>query len=97
MSTATATETRIRIKQPSLYKVMLHNDDFTPMEFVIQVLIEMFGKSLEEAHALTILIHERGKGQAGIYSKEVAEAKQDDVMQVAQHHGHPLKCTIEEA
>lgn len=97
MSTATETETKVRLKLPSLYKVVLLNDNYTPMDFVIQVLVELFNKTPTEAHELCIQVHEKGRGVAGIFTREIAEQKVKDTLTVAQHYGHPLKAITEEA
>lgn len=97
MTTEVETETRIKIKQPSLYQVLLKNDNYTPMEFVIEILISLFGKSHQEAMALTVEIHEKGKGVAGVYTREIAEQKVSDTLTVAKHQGHPLQAVLEEA
>lgn len=97
MSTATEVETKIKLKVPSLYKVVILNDDFTPMEFVIQVFKEIFGKSHSEAYKLTLEIHEKGKGIGGLYPKDIAQQKADEVRLVAEHHEHPLRATFEQA
>jgi ATP-dependent Clp protease adaptor protein ClpS len=97
MTTEVETETRVKVKVPSLYRVILKNDNYTPMEFVIEILISLFGKSYEEAMALTVEIHEKGKGVAGIYTREVAEQKVIDTLTVAKHQGHPLQASLEEA
>lgn len=95
MSTALDTQTVTKLKVPSLYKVVLLNDDFTPMDFVIQVLVEIFNKSATEAHRLTMDIHEKGRGLAGVYTKEIAEQKVADCNQVAKTYRHPLKAIVE--
>lgn len=97
MSTELDTHTAIKLKIPSLYKVVLLNDDYTPMDFVIQVLMEIFNKSVEEAHQLTMDIHEKGRGLAGVYSKEVAEQKVYECSQVSKSYKHPLKAIAETA
>jgi ATP-dependent Clp protease adaptor protein ClpS len=97
MTTATETETRVRLKLPSLYKVVLLNDNFTPMEFVIQVLVELFNKTPSEAHGLCMQVHDKGRGVAGIFTQEIAEQKVKDTLTVAHHYGHPLKAVTEEA
>ena len=97
MTTALDTQTTTKLKVPSLYKVVLLNDDYTPMEFVIQVLMEIFSKSAGEAHKLTMDVHEKHRGIAGIYSKEVAEQKVHECNTVAKSYKHPLKAIIEVA
>ena len=75
----------------------MHNDDFTPMEFVIDVLRSVFHKSEDEAHRLTMLIHNSGLAQIGLYTKEIANTKVSQCKSLAVEHGHPLKVTAEEA
>lgn len=86
---------RVKVKRPPRYKVILHNDDYTTMEFVIFVLERIFGKSKEEAYAIMLLVHNEGKGVCGIYTYEVAETKMKKVSLEAKKDGHPLLCTIE--
>lgn len=93
---AVKTETKVKIKRPSMYQVILLNDDFTPMEFVIDILMECFEKSEEEAKNIMLLVHHRGQGVAGIYPFEIAEEKRQWVTRIAQSEGHPLKVIIKE-
>lgn len=86
---------RQKLKRPPRYKVILHNDDYTTMEFVIYVLERIFGKSKEESYAIMLLVHNEGKGVCGIYTYEVAETKMKRVSLEAKKDGHPLLCTIE--
>ena len=86
---------RTKVKKPSMYKVLMHNDDYTTMEFVIFVLQNIFGKSKEEATAIMLKIHTEGLGMCGIYTYEIAETKVMKVSKEARKVGHPLKCTIE--
>lgn len=95
-NTKTQTKTRTKLSYPSKYKVVMHNDNVTPMEFVIQLLVEVFNKSIDEAHDITMAIHETGKATAGFYSYEVAEQKHSECSVICNYHGHPLKITIEE-
>lgn len=97
MSTALDTQTVTKLKAPSLYKVILLNDDFTPMDFVIQVLMEIFGKSHAEAHRITMEIHTQKRGIVGTYSKEVAEQKVYETTTVSKSYKHPLKAITEVA
>lgn len=97
MTTALDTATVTKLKVPSLYKVVLLNDDFTPMDFVIQVLMEIFNKNATEAHSLTMDVHDKGRGIAGTYSKEVAEQKVYESNSVAKNYKHPLKAILETA
>jgi len=93
--TQDATKTITKIKYPDRFNVVLLNDDFTPMEFVIQLLIEVFNTSIEEAKEVMIKVHEEGKGIAGMYGLEIAEQKQHESTIISRHHGHPLKVIIE--
>jgi ATP-dependent Clp protease adaptor protein ClpS len=90
-----ATKTRTRTQRPSLYKVLLLNDDYTPMEFVVHVLERFFGKSREDAHRIMLLVHQKGVGVCGVYTFEVAETKVAQVIEFARQHQHPLQCTME--
>jgi len=92
---STSTVSKIELKFPSRYNVVLINDDYTPMDFVIQLLIEIFNRSINEAKDITMQIHENGKGIAGTYSHEVAEQKHAESVMISRHHGHPLKIIIE--
>ncbi len=90
-----ATKTRTRTQRPSLYKVLLLNDDYTPMEFVVHVLERFFGKSREEATRIMLLVHHKGVGVCGVYTYEVAETKVAQVIEFARQHQHPLQCMME--
>jgi ATP-dependent Clp protease adaptor protein ClpS len=92
---STSTVSKTELKFPSRYNVILINDDYTPMDFVIQLLIEIFNRSINEAKDITMQIHENGKGVAGTYSHEVAEQKHAESVMISRHHGHPLKIIIE--
>jgi ATP-dependent Clp protease adaptor protein ClpS len=92
-----ATRTRTRTKRPSLYKVLLLNDDYTPMEFVVHVLQRFFKMDMEEATRVMLHVHQRGVGVCGIFSYEVAETKVNQVMDFARQNQHPLQCTLEKA
>lgn len=87
--------TRKKVKRPPRYKVLLHNDDYTTMEFVIYILEKVFGKNKEESYAIMLLVHNEGKGVCGIYTHEVAETKVKRVSLEAKQNGHPLLCTME--
>jgi len=91
----TTVETRPRTKRPSMYRVLLLNDDYTPMEFVVQILERIFGKSREEATEIMLQVHHRGVGICGVYTFEVAETKAGQVLDLARRNQHPLQCTIE--
>lgn len=90
-----ATKVRTQAKRPSLYKVLLLNDDFTPMDFVVRVLERIFGKTRDEAVEIMLQVHHRGVGVCGIYTFEVAETKVAQVIDTARHNEHPLQCTME--
>jgi len=84
-----------RVKPPQMFQVVLLNDDFTPMEFVVQVIQEFFGKDRETATHIMLKIHIEGKGVCGVYSRDVASTKVDQVVQASRHAGHPLQCVSE--
>ena len=84
-----------KVKQPSLYKVIMLNDDYTPMEFVVTVLEKCFNRAHEEAVKIMLHVHQKGVGICGVYSYEVAETKVTQVMDLAREHQHPLQCTLE--
>ena len=89
------TKTKPKVKKPSLYKVLLLNDDYTPMEFVVYVLKQVFGKNQEDAYRIMLHVHQTGVGVCGVYTFEVAETKVTQVMDMARESGHPLQCTME--
>lgn len=93
--TGIVTKTRPKTKKPSLYKVLLLNDDYTPIESVVLVLQRFFGKGQEEAPRIMLHVHHKGVGICGVYTYEVAESKVTQVMDFSRQHGHPLKCTME--
>ena len=95
--TGLATKTRSKPKKPSQYKVLLLNDDYTPMEFVVLVLKRFFRMDLEEATRVMLHVHQRGVGVCGIFPYEVAETKVNQVMDFARENQHPLQCTLEKA
>ncbi len=88
---------RPETKRPPLYKVVLLNDDYTPMEFVVHVLEYFFRMTREQATQVMLHVHTRGKGVCGVYSVDVAETKVNQVNQYAREHQHPLLCSMEEA
>ena len=88
-------EARPEVKQPKMYKVLLLNDDYTPMDFVIQVLRQFFHNTLEQATKIMLQVHYDGKGTAGIYTAEIAETKMSQVNEFSRAHDHPLMCTME--
>jgi ATP-dependent Clp protease adaptor protein ClpS len=84
-----------KVKRPKPWQVLLHNDDYTTMEFVVHVLQKFFAKTRNEAQAIMLEVHTRGYGVCGIYTFEVAESKKEKVIRYARENGHPLKCSIE--
>ena len=89
------TKTRAKTQRPSLYKVLLLNDDYTPMEFVIEVLERFFAKNREDATRIMLHVHHNGVGICGVYTFEVAETKVAQVIEFARQHQHPLQCVME--
>ena len=92
-----ATKTRTKPKKPSMFKVLLLNDDYTPMEFVVMVLKRFFNMDLEAATRVMLHVHQKGVGVCGIFPYEVAETKVNQVMDFAKQNQHPLQCTLEKA
>ena len=90
------TETRTRLEKPKLFKVLLHNDDFTTMEFVVFVLQYVFGREEAEAFAIMLKVHNEGLGIAGLYPYEIATMKSEKSMNLARAREYPLLCTVEE-
>jgi ATP-dependent Clp protease adaptor protein ClpS len=90
-----ATQTRRKVKRPQLYRVLLHNDNYTTMEFVVLVLVQVFHHTQEDAFRIMMHVHQRGVGVAGVYSFEVAETKATKVMQLARASEFPLRCSVE--
>ena len=95
--TGVVTRTKPKTKKPSMYKVIMLNDDYTPMEFVIFVLERFFSKSHEESTQIMLHVHQKGVGVCGVFTYEVAETKVQQVMDLARQHQHPLQCTLEKA
>ena len=93
--TGIAVKSRAKTKKPEMYKVLLLNDDYTPMEFVVHVLQNHFNKSEQEATNIMLHVHRRGVGVCGVYTYEVAETKVNQTMDLARQNQHPLQCTIE--
>jgi Uncharacterized conserved protein len=89
------TKSRTKTQRPSMYKVLLLNDDFTPMEFVVHVLERFFNKDREDATRIMLHVHHTGVGVCGVYTYEVAETKVAQVTDYARQHQHPLQCTME--
>ncbi len=94
-STDVIVKTRPKTKTPSMYKVLMLNDDYTPMEFVVHVLERFFGKNRSEATRIMLHVHQRGVGMCGVFTYEVAESKVSSVVDYARRHQHPLQCTLE--
>jgi ATP-dependent Clp protease adaptor protein ClpS len=90
-----ATKTRVRTKKPSMYRVLILNDDYTPMEFVVLILERFFNKDREQATRIMLHVHQKGVGVCGVYTYEVAETKVAQVMDMARRNEHPLQCTME--
>jgi len=93
--TGALTLTRVRTKKPSMYKVLMLNDDYTPMEFVVDVLQHIFQKNREEATQIMLHVHQKGVGICGVYTYEVAETKVTQTVDYARKNQHPLQCTLE--
>ena len=87
---------KAKVKPPPMYKVMLLNDDYTPMDFVVVVLQTVFAMSREKATHVMLQVHREGMGVCGTYTREVASAKVEQVINIARKHQHPLQCTMEE-
>ena len=94
-TTGIAVKTKPKTKKPSMFKVLMLNDDYTPMEFVIHVLERFFSKSQDEATRIMLHVHQRGVGICGVFTHELAETKATQVMDLARQNDHPLQCTIE--
>jgi ATP-dependent Clp protease adaptor protein ClpS len=90
-------EARPKLKEPPLYRVVLLNDDYTPMEFVVDILESVFGMERTRATQVMLEVHTKGKGVCGVYNFEIAETKVAQVMSIAQQHQHPLLCEMEES
>ena len=93
--TATITRPKTRSKRPNLYRVLLLNDDYTPMEFVVLILQDVFNKTREDAMRVMLHVHNHGVGVCGVFTYEVAETKVAQVLDLARRHEHPLQCTME--
>jgi len=94
-NTGIVTRTRAKTKKPSLYKVLLLNDDYTPMEFVVLILESFFSKNREAAVEIMLHVHRHGVGICGVFTYEVAETKVAQVIEFSRRHQHPLQCTME--
>jgi ATP-dependent Clp protease adaptor protein ClpS len=95
--TGIATKTKPKTKKPALYKVLMLNDDYTPMEFVVDTLKRFFRMSTEDATRVMLHVHQKGVGLCGVFTYEVAETKVNQVIDFARKHQHPLQCTLEKA
>jgi len=93
--TSVITRTKQKTKKPSLYRVLLLNDDYTPMEFVVHILERFFQKDREEATRIMLHVHNHGVGECGVFTYEVAETKVTQVMDFSRQHQHPLQCVME--
>jgi ATP-dependent Clp protease adaptor protein ClpS len=93
--TGLAVKSRPKTKRPAMYKVLMLNDDYTPMEFVVHVLEGFFAMSNEQAMRIMLHVHQKGVGVCGVFTYEVAETKLNQVTDLARQHQHPLQCTIE--
>ena len=94
-NTGVVVRSKPKTRKPSMYRVVMLNDDYTPMEFVVHVLERFFSKSHEEAMQIMLHVHQKGVGVCGVFTYEVAETKVTQVMDLAQQHQHPLQCTLE--
>ena len=94
-NTGLLTKPEVKTKKPSMYKVLLLNDDYTPMEFVIHILQRFFKMTTEEATQVMLHVHQKGVGICGVFTYEVAETKVNQVLSFAQQNDHPLQCTLE--
>jgi ATP-dependent Clp protease adaptor protein ClpS len=90
-----ATKTKPATQKPPMYKVLLLNDDYTPMEFVVQILQSIFNKNMQEATEIMMHVHRKGVGLCGVYTREVAETKVGQTLTAAKQAEHPLQCTME--
>jgi ATP-dependent Clp protease adaptor protein ClpS len=97
IETGVATRTRPKTKKPSNYKVLMLNDDYTPMEFVVLVLQQFFSMSIEDATRVMLQVHQQGVAICGVFTYEVAETKVSQVIDFARENQHPLQCTLEKA
>ena len=93
----TVDESKTKIQPPKMYKVLMLNDDYTPMDFVVEVLQRFFNMDLDKATHVMLAVHFEGKGVCGVYTADIAETKVDQVNRYARKHEHPLLCTMEQA
>ena len=96
VNTVIAEKSKVKIKKPKQYKVVMYNDDFTTMEFVVSILLHIFNKKIEEANKIMFDVHKKGRGIAGIYPYDIAVSKLNTTMRISESEGFPLKLTIEE-
>jgi ATP-dependent Clp protease adaptor protein ClpS len=89
-------ETRDEVREPPMYRVLLHNDDYTTMEFVVEILMYVFNKSPEAAATIMMNVHRKGVGECGVFPHEIAETKVDTVHNLARESGYPLRCSMEQ-
>ena len=94
-TTTTTVGVKTKVKQPSMWKVVLHNDDYTPVGFVVALLQRVFNKSLEQAEEITMSVHNHGSGIAGSYPRDIASSKVNEADLLRKQHGHPLRVTME--
>ena len=94
-NTGVVVKARPKTRKPAMYKVLMLNDDYTPMEFVVHVLIRFFNKNQEDATRIMLHVHQNGVGECGVYTYEIAETKVTQVMDFARKHQHPLQCVME--
>jgi len=94
-STETGAAVKERLKRPDMYRVIMLNDDFTPMDFVVNIVRKIFKKTTEEATEIMLNVHRKGSATCGVYTYEIAETKAVEVASCARHAGHPLQCTVE--
>jgi ATP-dependent Clp protease adaptor protein ClpS len=95
--TATVSQIETKLKEPSMYKIIFHNDDYTPMFFVVALLVQIFDKTMVEANELTLQVHKTGRGVVGTYTFEIAKQKVIEATYASQSQEHPLKITMEKA
>ncbi len=96
-NSVTAEETKPEVKRPSMYRVLLFNDDYTPMDFVVQILMVFFAMDQEKATQTMLTVHTKGKAVCGVFTRDVAETKATQVNQYARENKHPLLCEVEKA
>ncbi|TVQ39330.1 MAG: ATP-dependent Clp protease adapter ClpS [Spirochaetaceae bacterium] len=88
---------RTKVKEPEMYRVLLHNDDYTTMEFVVEVLVKIFRKTVMDATKIMLTVHKHGRGNVGVYTYDIAATKIQQVRRMAKEREYPLKCTMEKA